>query len=62
MEGNITLLLEMVEMSGYNLTPTTDTASNPTTQVPPLVLQESIQQDFPSSDDSIGIGTHPIVT
>jgi hypothetical protein len=43
MEGNITLLLEMIEMSGYNLTPTVGTASKPTDQVPPMVLQASNQ-------------------
>jgi hypothetical protein len=59
--GKRTLLLKMVKMSGYNLTRTVDTASNPTTQVPPMVLQASTQHNGPSLDDSIGIGTHPIV-
>jgi len=62
MEGKKTILLETVEMSGYNPTPNVGTASNPTSQVPPMVLQESTQQDFHSLDESIGIETHPIVT
>jgi hypothetical protein len=39
MEGKRNLLLETIEISGYNLTPKTNTASNPTAQVPPMVLQ-----------------------
>jgi hypothetical protein len=45
----------------YNLTLTTDIASKPTTQVPPLVLQASNQQNGSSSNESKGIGTNPIV-
>jgi hypothetical protein len=61
MEGKRTLLLKMVKVGSYNLTRTVDTASKPTAQVPPLVLQASTQQDGPSSDDPKGIGTHPMV-
>ena len=39
--GNIILLLKPVQMSGDNLTQTTNIASKPTAQVPPMVLQAS---------------------
>jgi hypothetical protein len=59
--GKGTLLLKTVKMSGYNLTQTIGTASKLSTHIPLMVLQTSTQHNGPSSDDSIGIGTHPIV-
>jgi hypothetical protein len=52
----------MVEMSGYNLTPTIDISAKPISQVPPIVLQASTHKYFPSLNESIGIGAQPIVT
>jgi hypothetical protein len=59
--GKENSLLAMVKTSGYNLTPTTDTASKPTAQVPPKGPSSITQQCFPSLDNPIRIGTHLMV-
>jgi hypothetical protein len=59
--GKRELFISNGKRSGYNLTPTVNTTSKPLTHVPSKGPSSITQQDFPSFDDPIRIGTHLMV-